>query len=49
MKKIISVLLIIILIINMLLLAFGLISPLYFWLVIAFIALAAFKAIPKMK
>jgi hypothetical protein len=47
MKKIISISLIVVLIVNLLLLAFRMINPLLFWVIIAVIGFFAFKILPK--
>jgi len=48
-KKIISILLIIILVINIILLATQRIKPLLFWLILGVIALIAYKWVPRVK
>jgi len=49
MKKIISIILILIVVSNMLLFAFGRINDLFFWIVIIICAIFAYKLVPKLK
>ncbi|MCK5283839.1 MAG: hypothetical protein KAK00_10660 [Nanoarchaeota archaeon] len=48
-KQVFSICLVIILLVNLVLLAFRKISNLYFWLIIAATAIIAFKVIPRIK
>ncbi|MBI5066553.1 hypothetical protein HZA97_10075 [Candidatus Woesearchaeota archaeon] len=49
MKKILSIFLTILLVINILLFSFGKITPFYFWTTIIICAIAAYVVLPKMK
>ena len=49
MKKIISIILIIIAVANIILFAFGKINNLFFWMIIIICAIFAYKLVPRLK
>ena len=48
-RKLIAVLLIIVIVLNLILFALGLVSQLWFWVIIILIGFIAYKILPKLK